>query len=110
MANHPMTCLTCEADAHCELQRVAHYVGITPDGMKRYRRAVRNIPIDTSNPFFDMDHNKCILCGICVRTCELKAPQFLAAHVLESGAVLLCLGIVKDELNTLQSHLSRCFM
>jgi molybdopterin molybdotransferase len=30
----------------------------------------------------------------------------LAAQVLESGAVPLCLGIVKDELETLQSHLS----
>jgi molybdopterin molybdotransferase len=30
----------------------------------------------------------------------------LAAQVLESGAVPLCIGIVKDELETLQSHLS----
>jgi predicted molibdopterin-dependent oxidoreductase YjgC len=70
VANHSMTCLTCEADADCELQRVAHYVGITPEDMKRYRRSVRNLPVDTSNPFFKMDHNKCILCGICVRTCD----------------------------------------
>jgi molybdopterin molybdotransferase len=30
----------------------------------------------------------------------------LAAQVLESGAVPLCIGIVKDELETLQAHLS----
>ncbi len=70
LAYHPMTCLTCEADANCELQRVAHYAGITPEDMKRYRRTVRKLPMDTSNPFFDMDHSKCILCGICVRTCD----------------------------------------
>ncbi len=70
VANHPMTCLTCEADSKCELQRVAHYVGVTPDGLKRYRRSVRQIPMDTSNPFFDIDHSKCIMCGICVRTCD----------------------------------------
>jgi len=70
LAYHPMTCLTCEADANCELQRVAHYVGITPEDMKRYRRSVRKLPMDTSNPFFDIDHSKCILCGICVRTCD----------------------------------------
>lgn len=70
IANHPMTCLTCESDSNCELQRVAHYVGVTPDSMKRYRRAVRQIPMDTSNPFFDIDLSKCILCGICVRTCD----------------------------------------
>jgi len=26
--------------------------------------------MDTSNPFFDIDHTKCIMCGICVRTCD----------------------------------------
>jgi formate dehydrogenase alpha subunit len=70
IADHPMTCLTCEADSNCELQRVAHYVGITPDSINRYRRSMRSIPLDKSNPFFDIDHNKCILCGICVRTCD----------------------------------------
>lgn len=70
LAYHPMTCLTCESDSNCELQRVAHYVGITPEGMKRYRRALRPLPMDTSNPFFDIDHTKCIMCGICVRTCD----------------------------------------
>jgi predicted molibdopterin-dependent oxidoreductase YjgC len=28
------------------------------------------LPIDDSNPFFIRDHNKCVLCGICVRTCQ----------------------------------------
>ena len=70
LAYHPMTCLTCEADSNCELQRVAHYVGIRPEDMKRYRRSLRPIPMDTSNPFFDIDHAKCILCGICIRTCD----------------------------------------
>lgn len=70
LAYHPMTCLTCEADNNCELQRVAHYVGINPESMKRYRRSLRSIPMDTSNPFFNMDHSKCIMCGICVRTCD----------------------------------------
>jgi formate dehydrogenase major subunit len=70
IAYHPLTCLTCEKDNHCELQKVASYVGITPEGMKQYRRSVRSIPKDTSNPFFDIDHNKCIMCGICIRTCD----------------------------------------
>ena len=70
VAYHPMTCLTCEADSKCELQKVAHYVGVTPESLKRYRRSVRSIPMDRSNPFFDIDHAKCIMCGICVRTCD----------------------------------------
>lgn len=70
VAYHPLTCLTCERDSDCELQRVAHYVGVTQEGMKRYRRSVRTIPKDTSNPFFEIDHSKCIMCGICIRTCD----------------------------------------
>jgi formate dehydrogenase major subunit len=70
VANHPLTCLTCEADGNCELQRVAHYAGVTQESLNRYRRSVRSEPMDRSNPFFDIDHNKCILCGICVRTCD----------------------------------------
>ena len=34
------------------------------------KRSTRNIAIDASNPFFDRDPNKCVLCGICVRTCS----------------------------------------
>jgi formate dehydrogenase alpha subunit len=70
VANHPMTCLTCERDGNCELQRVARYVGLEPTDLNRYRRSVRSLPMDRSNPFFEIDHAKCILCGICVRTCD----------------------------------------
>ncbi len=70
VANHPMDCLTCEANTNCELQRVAKHVGITREDMKHYRVQERNLPVDDSNPFFTMDHNKCIMCGICVRTCD----------------------------------------
>ena len=38
--------------------------------MKRLRRRWTRVPLDKSNPFFDRDPNKCVLCGICVRTCE----------------------------------------
>lgn len=70
VANHPMTCLTCTADSKCELQKVAQFVGVSPEGLNRYRRSVKSIPMDRSNPFFDIDHAKCIMCGICVRTCD----------------------------------------
>lgn len=70
IANHPMTCLTCAADSECELQKVGQFVGVTQESLNRYRRDIRTIPKDTSNPFFNIDHAKCIMCGICVRTCD----------------------------------------
>jgi formate dehydrogenase (NADP+) alpha subunit len=70
LANHPPVCHDCSADDQCELQRVAAYVGIEQERLERLRHSERTFPIDTSNPFFDLDPNKCILCGICVRTCD----------------------------------------
>ncbi|OGR09822.1 MAG: formate dehydrogenase subunit alpha [Deltaproteobacteria bacterium RIFOXYB2_FULL_66_7] len=70
IADHHGDCLSCSANAHCELQRVAAYVGIEPERLGRLRRTARTLPLDTSNPFFDRDPNRCVLCGICVRTCD----------------------------------------
>lgn len=70
IVNHDGDCLQCPKNMECELQRVANYVGIDEERLRRLRRTTRKLPIDTSNPFFNHDPNKCILCGICVRTCE----------------------------------------
>ncbi len=70
LANHPSDCLNCKQDNQCELQKIAAFVGIDRDSMKNMVRTTRRLPIDHSNPFFDFDPNKCVLCGICVRTCD----------------------------------------
>ena len=70
IANHHADCLSCAQNNQCELQRIAAYVGIESERLERLRAPAAMTPIDHSNPFFDRDPNKCILCGICVRTCE----------------------------------------
>lgn len=70
ISNHKADCLSCPMDTHCELQRIAAYVGIEQERLDRMRQPVFDAPIDDSNPFFVLDPNKCVLCGICVRTCE----------------------------------------
>lgn len=67
IADHPAECLTCAKNQNCELQKVAHYLGITE---LRFPKTTEKYEIDTSNPFFDIDRNKCILCARCVRTCN----------------------------------------
>lgn len=69
LANHPTDCLSCSGNMRCDLQRIASYVGIDDRRMKHLRRTTKTLEIDTSNPFFDYDPNRCVLCGICVRTC-----------------------------------------
>lgn len=70
LANHNPDCQSCVRNNDCELQRVSAYVGITNDDLASLRRGMSDVPTDTSNPFFNMDHSRCILCGICVRTCQ----------------------------------------
>jgi predicted molibdopterin-dependent oxidoreductase YjgC len=67
IADHPADCLTCSVNQNCELQKVAAYLGINES---RFPKSEPRYPVDDSNPFFDLDRNKCILCGRCVRACN----------------------------------------
>jgi len=70
VTKHHDDCIGCAADGDCALQDVASYAGVTRERLAKLRGPIRSVPMDTSNPFYDRDMNKCILCGICVRTCE----------------------------------------
>jgi formate dehydrogenase major subunit len=70
ISDHPLDCLTCSANNDCELQDQAASVGLRD---VRYGYAGENhleLPIDTSNPYFDFDPSKCIACSRCVRACD----------------------------------------
>ena len=70
IVNHHADCLSCDQNTECQLQEVANYIGIDEERLNRLRSPDKVSPLDASNPFFDRDPNKCVLCGICVRTCE----------------------------------------
>ena len=73
IADHPLTCLTCQANQNCELQAVAAYLGIQESRLRRMTRTPIPEP-DESNPFYTRDLDKCILCGNCTRAChEIRA-------------------------------------
>ncbi len=69
LANHPWDCLSCGRNTDCKLQQAARHAGVDESRLKRLRRTDRVLPLDRSNPFFTRDPNKCVLCGVCVRTC-----------------------------------------
>ncbi len=70
IANHDYNCQACAKNSHCQLQKVTRYVGVDERRLKILRKAELDQPLDESNPFYLRDMNKCVLCGICVRTCE----------------------------------------
>jgi formate dehydrogenase major subunit len=70
ISDHPLDCLTCSANNDCELQDQAAAVGLRD---VRYGYEGENhlgaMP-DISNPYFDFDPSKCIVCSRCVRACD----------------------------------------
>ena len=70
ISDHPLDCLTCAANGDCELQDQAGAVGLR-DVRYGYEGATNmGQPKDQSNPYFDFDPSKCIICSRCVRACD----------------------------------------
>ncbi|MEF2072564.1 formate dehydrogenase subunit alpha [Consotaella aegiceratis] len=81
ISDHPLDCLTCSANGDCDLQDMAGAVGLRE---VRYGYQGQNhvfadsaghnnplhLPVDRSNPYFDYDPSKCIVCSACVRACD----------------------------------------
>jgi formate dehydrogenase major subunit len=70
ISDHPLDCLTCSANGDCELQDEAANVGLRD---VRYGYEGENhlaLQTDHSNPYFDFDPSKCIVCSRCVRACD----------------------------------------
>ncbi len=70
ISDHPLDCLTCSANGDCELQDMAGAVGLRDvrygfDGANHLDASV-----DSSNPYFQFDSSKCIVCSRCVRACD----------------------------------------
>ena len=62
--NH--VCSVCVANGDCELQSLAHTLGMTHVEIPyQYPQ----LPVDASHERFTVDHNRCILCTRCVRVC-----------------------------------------
>ena len=70
ISDHPLDCLTCSDNGDCELQDNAAAVGLRD---VRYGYSGDNhlgLAVDSSNPYFDFDPSKCIVCSRCVRACD----------------------------------------
>ncbi|MCY3628114.1 MAG: formate dehydrogenase subunit alpha [Gammaproteobacteria bacterium] len=69
ISDHPLDCLTCPANGDCELEDMAGAVGLRE---VRYEIEDDHLDatIDQSNPYFQFDPSKCIVCSKCVRACD----------------------------------------
>jgi formate dehydrogenase beta subunit len=75
LAGHPPDCGTCNKYLNCELQSLKQYLGVDELSVKRRSKL---FPLNTGNPLFVLDPNKCVGCGRCVRAChELRGVGVL---------------------------------
>ncbi len=72
--NH--VCPYCARSGNCELQSLAYEHGIDH---VRYDYLFPPLTVDGSHPHIVRDHNRCVLCGRCIRACT----ELTGAHVLD---------------------------
>jgi len=72
--NH--TCPACEKSGDCQLQAVAYQTGMLAPGFTHFfpKRS-----IDASHPEILFYHNRCILCGLCVRVSKYEDKKHVFA-------------------------------
>jgi len=71
-------CAYCVATGDCELQSLAYKYQMDN---ARYQYSWPTQITDSSHPNIVLDHNRCILCGRCIRTCD----EITGAHALDFG-------------------------
>jgi formate dehydrogenase major subunit/NADH-quinone oxidoreductase subunit G len=71
LSNHPVDCAHCLKSGSCELQGIAKHLGVKLR-TKKFKKFLRDQPIDETSSVFVYDANKCVLCGKCVWFCQEK--------------------------------------
>jgi len=69
-------CMFCEQSGDCELQKLAYRYQM--DNV-RYPYTFPHLPVDSLSDYVVIDHNRCILCGRCIRVCS----EVVANHTLD---------------------------
>lgn len=65
--DHPVDCPICEANGDCRLQDYGYEYGVTGTDTRR-PKIVR--PAERLSPAIDLDRDRCVVCGRCVRECD----------------------------------------
>lgn len=65
--DHPIDCPICEANGDCRLQDYGYEYGVTGTDTAR-PKVIR--PAERLSPAIDLDRDRCVVCGRCVRECD----------------------------------------
>ena len=68
LSDHDMSCLSCNRNQKCELQKYCKEYGVTDQ--YHFAGATNKFDIEETTPYIVRDNNKCILCRRCVAVCK----------------------------------------
>jgi formate dehydrogenase major subunit/NADH-quinone oxidoreductase subunit G len=71
LSNHPVDCAHCLKSGSCELQKIAKHLHVKLK-TKKFKKFLRDRPIDETSSVLIYEPNKCVLCGKCVWYCHEK--------------------------------------
>jgi formate dehydrogenase major subunit len=80
-------CMYCAQSGDCELQSLAYelqmdHLTVAP--------SFNRFPVDATNEYMVLDHNRCILCGRCVRACRELAGNYVLNYQGRGARSLIC--------------------
>lgn len=71
LSNHPVDCAHCLKSGSCELQKIAKHLRVKLN-TEKFKKFLRDRPLDETSSVLIYEPNKCVLCGRCVRYCQEK--------------------------------------
>jgi predicted molibdopterin-dependent oxidoreductase YjgC len=76
--DHPLDCPICEANGDCRLLDYGYEYGVIGKELRR-PKIVR--PAERLSPAIDIDRDRCVVCGRCVRACDEQIGAVALAFV-----------------------------
>ncbi|MBB5985260.1 formate dehydrogenase subunit alpha [Sphingobium lignivorans] len=97
ISDHPLDCLTCSDNGDCELQDNAAAVGLRDVRYGYEGESHLGLATDESNPYFDFDPSKCIVCSRCVRACDEVQGTFALTIEGRGFGSMVSAGVASDD-------------
>ena len=95
--DHPLDCPICEANGDCRLQDWGYEYGVVGNEL---RRAKITRPAERLSPAIDLDRDRCIACGRCIRSCDEQIGAVALAFVQRGIETLVDAPFGKSLLDT----------
>jgi NADH-quinone oxidoreductase subunit G len=67
LVHHPLDCPVCDKGGECQLQNLAYEYEVVGN---RFQDKKFDSPVDYHSPLIERNTNRCVLCGMCARTCD----------------------------------------